>query len=63
MPNATVRANDRTLPDATTRRAVFGALLTAGAVAVIPAAAAGAAAPTLSTIDSHVLDTGASEPS
>jgi hypothetical protein len=31
MPNATVRANARTLPEATTRRAALGAFLAAGA--------------------------------
>jgi len=43
MPNATVRANARTLPEATTnRRAVLGAVLAAGAMgatAAIPAIA------------------------
>lgn len=56
MTNAAVRANGRTLPEATSRGAIFGLLLTAGAVAVIPAAASGAAAPTLTAIDRRVLD-------
>ncbi len=37
MPNATVRAKDRTLPEATSRRAILGAVLTAGATAALPA--------------------------
>ena len=36
MPKATVRANARTLPEATNRRAVLGAVLAAGAIAAIP---------------------------
>jgi hypothetical protein len=47
MPNATVRANARTLPEATNRRAVLGAILAAGAAgatAVMPAAASRAIA-------------------
>jgi hypothetical protein len=35
MPNATVRANDRTLPKATNRRAVLRVLLTGGATAAL----------------------------
>jgi hypothetical protein len=58
MPNATVRANARTLPEATNRRAVLGAVLAAGvagATAVLPAyAAPGPVA--LSPIDRRVLD-------
>jgi hypothetical protein len=37
MPNATVRANDRTLPKATNRRAILGALFVGGATAALPA--------------------------
>jgi hypothetical protein len=44
MPNATVRANARTVPEATSRRAILGAVLAAGATAVLPAAASGAIA-------------------
>jgi hypothetical protein len=40
MPNATVRANARRMSEATNRRAVLGAILAAGAVASVPAAAA-----------------------
>jgi hypothetical protein len=40
MPNATVRANARTLPEATNRRAVLGGLLAAGAASLPLAAAA-----------------------
>ena len=57
MPNATVRANARTLPEATSRRAVLGAVLAAGAAgatAALPAEAA--AAPALSAADEHVLE-------
>ena len=32
MPNATERANARTLPEATTRRAVLGGVLAVGAI-------------------------------
>jgi hypothetical protein len=42
MPTSTVRADARTLPDATTRRAALGAIIAAGAAgatAVLPAAA------------------------
>jgi hypothetical protein len=52
MPNATVRANDRALPEATNRRAVLSGFLLAGAAAAtaLPASAApGLTA--LSTID------------
>jgi hypothetical protein len=47
MTNATVRANARTLPQATTRRAALGKILAAGAAgatAVLPAAASSAIA-------------------
>jgi len=47
MPNATVRAHARTLPEATTRRAALGAIIAAGAAgatAVLPAAASSAIA-------------------
>ena len=47
MPNATVRANARTLPEATTRRAALGAIIAAGAAGatvVLPAAASRAIA-------------------
>jgi hypothetical protein len=40
MPNATLRANAQTLPEATNRRAVLGAVLAAGALASLPSAAA-----------------------
>jgi hypothetical protein len=57
MPNATMRANAQTLPEAN-RRAVLGAVLAAGALgatAALPAyAAPGAAA--LSATDRRVLD-------
>jgi hypothetical protein len=39
MPNATLRANVRPMPEATNRRAVLGAVLAAGATAALPAAA------------------------
>jgi hypothetical protein len=48
MPNATVRVNARTLPEATTRRAALGAIITAGAVGAtlaLPAVAAASIAP------------------
>ena len=57
MPNATVRANARTSPETTDRRAVMGAILAAGAAvatAAVPAAAN--VAPTLSPVDRRVLD-------
>jgi hypothetical protein len=57
MPNATVRANARTLPEATNRRAVLGAVLAAGALgatAALPSIASGA--PVLSAVDRRVLD-------
>jgi hypothetical protein len=47
MPNATVRANARTLPEVINRRSVLGAILAAGAAgatAVLPAASGAAAA-------------------
>jgi hypothetical protein len=40
MPNATVRANARTLSGATNRRAILGAVLTAGAAVGLPTASA-----------------------
>lgn len=40
MPNATMQANARTLPEAKTRRAVLAASLAAGASAALPASAA-----------------------
>jgi hypothetical protein len=44
MPNATVRADARTLPEATTRRAALGAIIAAGAIGVAPIAAGAAIA-------------------
>jgi hypothetical protein len=44
MPNATVRANARALPEATTRRAALGAIIAAGAIGVAPIAARAATA-------------------
>jgi hypothetical protein len=47
MPNVTVRANARTMPEATTRRAALGTILAAGAAGatvVLPAAASRAIA-------------------
>ena len=44
MPNATVRANARTLPE-TSRRAILGAVLAAGAIGAIPIAVEAAPAP------------------
>jgi hypothetical protein len=58
MPNATVRANARTLPKSTNRRSILGAILgagAAGATAALPAAA-DAEAPKLSAVDRQVLD-------
>jgi hypothetical protein len=40
MPNATVRANAQTMPEAANRRAVLAAVLAAGAASVLPAVAA-----------------------
>jgi hypothetical protein len=37
MPNATLRANAQALPEATSRRAILGAVLAAGALAAVPA--------------------------
>jgi hypothetical protein len=57
MPKATMRASARTLPEATNRRAVLGAVLAAGAagaMAVLPVAASGM--PTLSAVDRRVID-------
>jgi hypothetical protein len=45
MPNATVRANARTLPETPTRRAALGAVLAAGALASLPSAATASVAP------------------
>ena len=56
MPNATVRANARTLPEATNRRTALGAILAAGvagATATLPAAAS--AERPLSAADRQVL--------
>jgi hypothetical protein len=39
MPNATLRANARTLPEATTRRAALGAIIAAGAAGATALAA------------------------
>ena len=39
MPKATVRANAQALPEPTNRRAVLGAILAAGAIGALPAAA------------------------
>ena len=39
MPNATVRASARSLPETTSRRAVLGAVLAAGGAAALPAVA------------------------
>jgi hypothetical protein len=44
MTNATLRANARTLPEATTRRAALGAIIAAGAIGVAPIAARAATA-------------------
>jgi hypothetical protein len=44
MPNAAVRANARTLPEATTRRAALGTILAVGAIGVVPIAAGAATA-------------------
>ena len=56
MPNATVRANARPMSEATNRRAILGAIVTAGAAIGLPAAlaTAAAAAPTLSPVDKRV---------
>ena len=57
MPNATVRANARTLPGVTNRRAVLSAVLAAGAAGVTAALpAVASAAPALSARDRRVLD-------
>ena len=58
MPNDTVRANARTLPETTSRRAALGAIIAAGAVGAtlaLPAYAAPGPA-LLSAIDRRVLD-------
>jgi hypothetical protein len=44
MPNVTVRANARALPEATYRRAVLGAVLAVGAIGVAPISAGAATA-------------------
>ena len=56
MPKATVRADARTLPEPTTRRAALGAILIAGAAATtaLPACAA-FETPGLSAVDRRVL--------
>jgi hypothetical protein len=55
MPNATVRANARTLPETTNRRGILAAAFAAGATAALPAPAA-AQSPALSDVDRQVLD-------
>jgi hypothetical protein len=60
MPNDTVRANARALPETTNRRAVLGAVLAAGAAgaaAVLPATASPAVAidPIFALIERHRL--------
>jgi hypothetical protein len=45
MPNATVRADARTLPEGTNRRGLLGGILVAGATASLPAVAAASVAP------------------
>jgi hypothetical protein len=55
MPNATLRANAQTLPEATNRRAVLGGILLAG-VAITSAPPAAAQSPALSAVDRRVLD-------
>jgi hypothetical protein len=54
MPNATVRADARTLPEATNRRAVLGAVLAAGAAVSLPAVAAASVTPSPNP-DAHLL--------
>jgi hypothetical protein len=44
MSNRTVRANARTLPEATTRRAALGTIIAAAAIGVAPIAAGAATA-------------------
>jgi hypothetical protein len=59
MPNATVRANAQTLPEATNRRAVLRSMLVAGAAvatALPGVVIAAAQSPALSAIDRRVLD-------
>ena len=57
MPNATVRANAPPLPEATSRRALLGAVLAAGAVGAVAALpAAASAAPIISAVDRRVID-------
>jgi hypothetical protein len=58
MPNATVRANARALPETTSRRAALGAIIAAGAVgATLALPAYAAPGPVLlSAIDRRVLD-------
>jgi hypothetical protein len=57
MPNDTLRADARALPETTNRRAVMGAVLAAGAAAVLPAVASAASpTPPLSALDRRVLD-------
>jgi hypothetical protein len=48
MANDTVRANARTLPEATTRRVALGAIIAAGAIGVVPIAAGAATAENVS---------------
>jgi hypothetical protein len=57
MPNTTVRATARTLPESTNRRAVLGAVLAAGAAgatAALPSAAS--VTPALSALDRRILN-------
>ena len=56
MPNATVRANAQSLPEATSRRDVLAAVLAAGAAGATAALPAAAAAPALSAVDKQFLD-------
>jgi hypothetical protein len=58
MPNATVRANARTLPEPTTRRAALVSIIAAGAVGATAALPAHATTelPALSAVDRRVLD-------
>jgi hypothetical protein len=57
VPNAIVRANARPMSEATNRRAILGAIVTAGAVSALPAAAAFASpGPALTPADQRALD-------
>jgi hypothetical protein len=55
MPNATVRAAARTLPEVTTRRAALGAIIAGRATAVLPAAASSAIAASVSYEDAALF--------